>query len=202
MLTIQAPAPEHAPDQPVNVEPESAAGVKVTLVPGLYVSLQSEPQLIPAGLLVTVPLPVPDFVTVRVYCCCCCSVNVAVTVLSLVMDTVQAPAPEQAPDHPVNVDPESGVGVNLTLIPWLNSSLQSAPQLIPAGLLATVPLPVPVFVTVKVYCCRVNVAVTVLSLVMDTVQAPAPEHAPDHPVNVEPESGVEVKITLVPWLYA
>ena len=117
MDTVQAPPPEHAPDHPVKVEPGSGVGVNVTLVPGLYVSLQSEPQLTPAGLLVTVPLPVPDFVTVRVYCCCCCCVNIAVTVLSLVMDTVQAPAPEQAPDHPVNVEPKSGVGVNVTLVP-------------------------------------------------------------------------------------
>jgi hypothetical protein len=59
--------PEQSPDQPVNVEPELEAAVNVTTVPGLYASEQSvfaTSQLIPAGLLVTVPVPVPVFITV------------------------------------------------------------------------------------------------------------------------------------------
>ena len=50
--------PEHAPDQPVKVEPEAAAAVSVTVVPAI--------KLVPPGLVVTVPVPVPDLVTVRV----------------------------------------------------------------------------------------------------------------------------------------
>jgi hypothetical protein len=69
MVTEQLPVPEHAPDQPVKVELADAVAVNITSVPSLYASLQSEPQLMPVGLLVTVPLPVPAFVTVRVYCC-------------------------------------------------------------------------------------------------------------------------------------
>lgn len=39
--------------------------VSVTTVPDLYGAVQVDPQEIPAGLLVTVPLPVPFFVTVK-----------------------------------------------------------------------------------------------------------------------------------------
>ena len=68
IVTVQVPVPEQAPLQPVNVELASAVAVKVTVVPGLYASLQSAPQPIPEGLLVTVPVPVPALVTVSVYC--------------------------------------------------------------------------------------------------------------------------------------
>ena len=35
IVTVQAPVPEHAPDQPVNVDPLFAEAVKVTDVPEL-----------------------------------------------------------------------------------------------------------------------------------------------------------------------
>lgn len=47
-------APVQAPLQPVNLEPAAAVAVKVTLVLLKYPSVQSVPQLIPMGLLVTV----------------------------------------------------------------------------------------------------------------------------------------------------
>lgn len=53
--------PEHAPDQPVKVEPEEAAAVRVTEVPEVKDVEQAEPQLMPEGLLETVPEPEPDF---------------------------------------------------------------------------------------------------------------------------------------------
>jgi hypothetical protein len=61
-----AVVPLHAPLQPVKVEPALAAAVRVTTVPEAYASVQSVPQLTPAGEEVTVPLPAPAFVTVRV----------------------------------------------------------------------------------------------------------------------------------------
>ena len=65
-LTLQGPVPEHPPpDQPVNVDPASAEAVRVTLVPDVKYALHVWPQLIPGGVLVTVPLPVPDLETVR-----------------------------------------------------------------------------------------------------------------------------------------
>jgi hypothetical protein len=59
-VTVHALVPVHAPDQPANVDPLAAVGVSVTAVPLLKVALQVCPQLMPAGLLVTVPVPVPE----------------------------------------------------------------------------------------------------------------------------------------------
>ena len=53
-----------APLQPVNVEPASGVAVTVTAVPDANEAEQVAPQSIPAGELVTVPEPVPAFVTV------------------------------------------------------------------------------------------------------------------------------------------
>jgi len=56
----------HPPLNPLELDPEAGAAVKVTLVPEAKEAEQTVPQLIPAGLEVTVPVPVPDFVTVAV----------------------------------------------------------------------------------------------------------------------------------------
>jgi hypothetical protein len=73
MLTVQPPVPLQAPDQPVNECPLAGVGVSVTLVPSvklaLHVPLVLPPeieQLIPLGLDVTEPFPVPLPPTVSV----------------------------------------------------------------------------------------------------------------------------------------
>jgi hypothetical protein len=75
---------------------------------------QVEPQLIPAGLLVTEPDPVPFLLTLRVGVVIA---NVAVTDRAAVIETVHEPVPEQAPDQPVKVDPAAGLAVNVTEVP-------------------------------------------------------------------------------------
>ena len=62
-VMLQAPVPLHAPDQPAKVEPVLAIAVSVTDVPAVNVPLHVWPQLIPAGVLLTIPEPVPAFVT-------------------------------------------------------------------------------------------------------------------------------------------
>ena len=57
--TQVADDPEHAPDQPVNVELPDAEAVRVTVVPAVKV--------VPVGELVTVPLPVPALLTLSAY---------------------------------------------------------------------------------------------------------------------------------------
>ena len=66
-VTVQAPVPEQPPPlQPVKVEPVVGAAVSVTAVPLVKLAAQVAPQSMPAGELVTVPLPVPAGLTVRV----------------------------------------------------------------------------------------------------------------------------------------
>ena len=65
-VTVQAPLPEQAPPQLTNDEPAAAAAFKATEVPVSNWFEQVAPQLMPAGVEVTVPLPVPCLVTVMV----------------------------------------------------------------------------------------------------------------------------------------
>ena len=119
-------------------------------------ALQVEPQLIPLGLLVTVPLP--DFVTVNVLVV---RAKVAVTAFAAVILTVQVVAvPVQAPDHPENAELADAAAVRVTEVPLLKLALHVLAQLTPAGLLVTVPAPVPASVVVRAYWMAVKVAVT------------------------------------------
>ena len=49
----------------------------------------------------------------------------------------------QSPPHPPNNMLVPGVSVSVTWVPWGNPALQSLVQLMPPGLLVTVPEPVP-----------------------------------------------------------
>src|SRR5438552_12579785 len=120
----------------------------MTAVPRAKLAEQVAPQQIPAGALVTVPLPVPALPTVSAKVG---RVKVAVTVVAALRVTVQVPVPEQPPPvQPVKVEPATGVAVSVTAVPPAKLAEQVAAQLIPAGELVTVPLPVPAGVTVRV----------------------------------------------------
>ena len=62
-VMLQAAVPLQPPVQPPNVNPASGMAFKVTVVPAVKLERQLVPQLIPAGLLVTLPLPAPTVVT-------------------------------------------------------------------------------------------------------------------------------------------
>ena len=64
IVTVHAAVPVHPPDQPANEALEAAAAASVTTAPVEYVAWQLEPQLMPEGVLVTVPEPVPRLFTV------------------------------------------------------------------------------------------------------------------------------------------
>ena len=66
IVTVHVPVPVHSPLQPANVDPPVGDGVNVTKAPDGNEALHADPQLIPAGAEVTVPDPVPAFVTVRI----------------------------------------------------------------------------------------------------------------------------------------
>jgi hypothetical protein len=64
MVMLHAPVPVHPPVHPPNVEDDPGASVSVTTVPAGNVPWHVVPQLMPAGLLVMVPPPVPELCTV------------------------------------------------------------------------------------------------------------------------------------------
>jgi len=138
--TLHDAAPVHAPLQPVKVEFVPGAAVSVTEVPLLKGAEQVLPQLIPGGMLATVPLPVPARLTVSTR---------GVEVVEKVADTMvfelilrmQVCDPLHAPPQLTNMDPELAVAVKVTEVPTGKLPTQVIPQLIPAGLLTTVPLP-------------------------------------------------------------
>jgi hypothetical protein len=57
IVTRQVPLPVQAPPQPLKVAPPVGVAVSITGVPLAKFTVQMDPQLIPAGELVTVPLP-------------------------------------------------------------------------------------------------------------------------------------------------
>jgi hypothetical protein len=117
MLTTQVLAvPVQAFDQPANVEPLAAVAVRVTEVLSTKLALHVAPQLMPAGLLVTVPTPVPDLLTVNTGLPTTTVLNVAVTAFDVTMLTTQVLAvPVQPFDQPANVDPLAGMASSVTV---------------------------------------------------------------------------------------
>jgi hypothetical protein len=174
-----------------------AVSVTVTLLANE--AEQVDPQLIPAGLEVTVPLPRPLLLTVRLKNC---RLNVAVTDFAAFTATVHvAPETELQPVQLPKTEPAAGVAVSVTVVPFVYGCEQSAPQLIPAGLDVTVPPPAPALPTVSMKVGTVKVAVTVFAAVMDTVHvAPDAVSQPFQLANVEPAAAAAVKVTVVPLL--
>jgi hypothetical protein len=81
-VSVQLAVPLHPPpDQPVKFEPLAAAALKVICVPVSKLAVHVLPQLIPDGVLVTVPVPLPDWVTDSMLVAGFC-VKIAVTVVS------------------------------------------------------------------------------------------------------------------------
>jgi hypothetical protein len=63
--------------------------------------------------------------------------------------SVHGVVPPQAPYHPPNVESDSGVAVSVMDVPLGKSALHAPGQLMPAGLLVTVPVPAPWLSTVS-----------------------------------------------------
>ena len=82
----------------------------------------------PAGVLLTVPAPVPGLETVSAKV----GVNVAVTAVAAVSVMAQGPVPVHAPPlQPVKTDPTAGVAVSVTTVPLTKLAVQVVPQSIP-----------------------------------------------------------------------
>ena len=125
--------------------------------------------------------------------------KVAVTVVAAVSVTVQDPVPLHPPPlQPPKAELALGAAVSVTTVPLAKLAAQVVPQLIPAGLLVTVPEPAPagVIVSAKV---GAKVAVTVVAAEIVTVQDPVLLHPPPlQPVKVDPAVGAAVSVTAVP----
>ena len=144
IVTVHVPVPKQpAPDLPVNVDPTTADAARVTMSPLTNVSTQSKPQLMPAGVLVTEPSPVPALLTVRLNS----NRNSAATVRSSLIEIRQPPVPEQPVVHPTKMEPVAGAAETATDDPWRNGNEHAAPQLMPPGAVTTVPKPSPLLST-------------------------------------------------------
>lgn len=118
--------------------------------------------------------------------------------VTLVLDErvkLQAAVPLQLPVQPLNVNPASGVAFKLTVAPATKFKRQLVPQLMPEGVLVTVPLPV--FETERLTVLRENVAVQVLLAPMVTEPSVQSE-CPDHALNLELAAGFGVIVTMTP----
>ena len=84
--------------------------------PNTELSMRAE--LMPAGELVTVPVPVPFFETPKETGGPTKMSNCALTVVAALTVTTHVPVPEQPPPlHPAKVEPAAGVAVNVTTVP-------------------------------------------------------------------------------------
>ena len=76
--------------------------------------------------------------------------KVAVTCWLVLSVSVQVGLlPLQPPVHPVKDELAAAVSVSITWVPFAKLALHAVPQLMPAGLLLIVPVPVPAGLTVN-----------------------------------------------------
>src|SRR5205823_174329 len=119
--------------------------------------------------------------------------KLADTLMSEFIVTVHvAPVPPHAPPQPPKLWPLAGVAVRLTCVPPAKLALHVAGQLMPAGELVTVPLPLSLTVIVAVLGTKVAVAPRVAFSL--TVQLAVPLHAPLQPPKCQPPAGVAVRL--------
>ncbi len=105
----------------MNVDPASGVAVSVTGVPSLKLDPHVEPQSIPVGELVTVPVPVPAFVTVSV-------LAPAVTVIEAVAPVGTTVNPAAVPPALLRYSP--GVEATVTL-KWIEASPEAGTEIGP-----------------------------------------------------------------------
>ena len=110
--------PAHPPPlQPEKTAPLFGVAVSVTILPLAYGSEQSEPQLIPAGVLVIVPGPDLAIVSVYVTGLTVTVLKLAVTVIAPLLASVQGAVPAQLPLQPVKAEPAAATAARVTAVP-------------------------------------------------------------------------------------
>ena len=132
--------------------------------------------MMPAGLLMTVPLPVPwrETETVKSSVLSNCAVTLALLVPAGIVQLLLVPL--QAPLQPVNTLPLVALAVRVTALVLANLAEakvhSSSAQSKPLGLLLTLPIPVPLLlkVTMRVIAVTLKVAVTLEATYTKTSQ--------------------------------
>jgi hypothetical protein len=189
-LLLQPP-----PFQPAKDEFAAAVAVSVTCVPVVKLALQVVPQLLmPEGLLVTVPVPVPPTLTVNrdVFWT---GLKVAVTFSLALSVTAQVELLPQLPTfQPAKVELAPAVAVSVIAVPGPKLALQVVPQLMPKGVLLTLPVPEPLRPTVSTGEV-LKFAITEVFCISVTLHTPVPLQAPDHPAKKEFAVGDAVSVT-------
>jgi hypothetical protein len=146
-VTLQAAVPVHAPLQAEKALPVAGVSLSVTWLFCGKLAEHVVGQLIPAGVLVTVPVPVPAKVTDMVTDVIPAAAKVAVTESAALRVTLQAALPVHAPLQPEKVLLVPGVSLSVTWLFCGKLAEHVVGQLIPAGVLVTVPVPDPAKVT-------------------------------------------------------
>src|SRR5258705_12143977 len=188
-VTVHDPVPLQSPPQPVKAEDAFGVAIRVTAVPLTKLAAHVAPQLMPAGLLVTVPEPAPAGETVRAKV----GAKVAVTPVAAASVTVQDPVPVQPPPlQPVKAELAPALAVSVTEGPLLKVAAHTGPQVMPAGLLLTVPGPRPAVATVSTKFL-LNVPVMPVSPHFPTVNDLVPLQSPPQPVKAEDAFGVAIR---------
>ena len=115
-VTVQVPVPvQPPPDQPAKTEPVAGAAVRTTGLPARNVAEQVVPHAMPAGALVTLPLPRPARTTVSATGA---GAKVARTVVAVMSVRAQLPVPAHPPpDQPAKTHPDAGAAVRMTPVP-------------------------------------------------------------------------------------
>src|SRR5439155_4021504 len=141
-VTVHVPVPEQPPPlQPVNVEPAAGVAVNVTTVPFAYAAMHVEPHEMPAGLLVTVPIPEPMLFAVSVEAW---TAKAAATVVFAPSVTVHVPVPEQPPPlQPEKREPAAGVAGCVPAVVLADGAGGVAAEAVPACAFAAVRLTAP-----------------------------------------------------------
>ena len=178
-VMLQLVVPVHPPDHPAKVSFVIGVAVSVTGVFWAKLKVQTAvvefEQLIPAGVLTTVPVPAPANATVNPEP----AAKLAVTLAFAVIVSLHALVPVQLPLQPTKELVPVAVAVSETWEFAGKLALHVPGQLIPAGVLITVPEPVNATVNPK---AAVKLAVTLSFAAMVTLHALVPVQLPLQPL--------------------
>ena len=151
-------------------------------------------------MLVTVPVPVPAFVTVNDRATGAVGLNVAVTAHSH-SASPHTNGPGTRPVQPVNVEPAAATAVNVTAVPFAKLARTRRATRDPGRRARHRPGPGPRLRHRQdraTGAVGLNVAVTAAFAFSVTAHEPVPVHSPVQPVNVEPAAATAVNVTAVP----